>query len=536
MPERLLSQKGTNTALDFTYSYNARGLVSDMIDGVDADNNREYDYDGQGRLTAATGPWDFGGDDGDAVFKYDALGNMLEKTLGARTIALTYDTTKNRVTQSADTGETGTRTLAYDTRGNVKSIGGLNMDYDASDRPTGLSGAATGSYRYDGHGRRIKSITVHDDDTKTTRYNVYDAGGSLVYVVQLNADASKRHVTNYIKLDGQTIARVKSTGSRTNYSDEITWLHHDHLGSAVAGTDDNGAVAWTESYTPYGISLVNNASNDNQAGFTGHIKDSDTGLTYMQARYYDPVVSRFLSHDPIEFTVESPLMFNRYSYTEGNPINATDPFGLEKVEVTRRVRDSNSLGKNGSRIGDMKSFTVEAGNLEESEVNDFASGLSDETFTQLDGQDLSGFSADTITYNSSADHFSNTHNQKQNLLNVANQIGSGLMPPSDEFPAADVVAYWINKEPGMYGNHIRRSIGRDYRRMRDVNLITGEALGKGINFVVATSIHERGHQGGVGSGINRAHGGLYSAVNAVMTGVNAPDGSWYRGCKYPGAC
>ncbi|NNE57721.1 MAG: hypothetical protein HKN36_06400 [Hellea sp.] len=221
-------------------------------------------------------------------------------------------------------------------RGNVTSLGGIDMNYDATDRPTGLSGDESGAYRYDGHNRRVKSVIANGDGTSTTRYNVYDASGSLAYVVQLAPGTADDHVTNYIKMDGKTVARVKSIGTRLNYTDEVTYLHHDHLGSAVAGTDDTGAILWTEQYTPFGISLVNNAANDNQAGFTGHIKDTDTGLTYMQARYYDPVIGRFLSHDPVQFSVEQPLMFNRYGYVGGNPINATDPTGMLKCEGDER--------------------------------------------------------------------------------------------------------------------------------------------------------------------------------------------------------
>jgi len=331
MPDHLTSVKsGGATALDLTFTYTARGLVNAMTDGVDMANNRAYGYDGQGRLTSADGPW---GGDGKASFQYDALGNILSKTLGDRQIDLTYNTTNNRLIKSTDSGETGTRALTYDSRGNVKSIGGVNMSYDASDRPTGLSGDVDGSYRYDGNGRRVKSITAHDDGTTTTRYNVYDASGALVYVVQWAPGTENDSVTNYVKLDGQTIARVKSTGPYSAYSDEVTYLHHDHLGSAVAGTDENGDVLWTEKYTPYGISLVNDAANDNQAGFTGHIKDTDTGLTYMQARYYDPVVGRFLSHDPEGFLSQGldPDYFNRYMYTANNPVNAIDPDGRKIV-------------------------------------------------------------------------------------------------------------------------------------------------------------------------------------------------------------
>ncbi|NNE59260.1 MAG: hypothetical protein HKN36_14225 [Hellea sp.] len=326
-PEQMRATNGTATALDLSYTYTPRGLVDTMVDGVDNNNNRVYGYDGQGRLTSASGPW---GGDGLGAFKYDSLGNVLEKSLGDRDITLTYNAF-NRVSQSVDSGATGTRNLTYDSRGNVKSIGGINMNYDATDRPTGLSGDESGSYRYDGHGRRVKSITSTPTGN-VTRYNVYDASGSLAYVVQVDqSTANDDYVMNYVKMDGKTLSRVKSNGTRLNYTDEVTYLHHDHLGSAVAGTDDTGAVLWTEQYTPFGISLVNDAANDNQAGFTGHIKDTDTGLTYMQARYYDPVIGRFLSHDPVQFSVEQPLMFNRYGYTFNNPINATDPFGETTV-------------------------------------------------------------------------------------------------------------------------------------------------------------------------------------------------------------
>lgn len=168
-------------------------------------------------------------------------------------------------------------------------------------------------------------------------------------MVQLAPGTDDDHVTNYIKLNGKTVARVKSVGSRLNYNDDITWLHHDNLGSAVAGSDENGNVLWTEKYTPYGISLLNDTDNENQAGYTGHIKDTDTGLTYMQARYYDPVVSRFLSHDPVQFSAKQPLMFNRYAYVFNNPTNGYDPFGLacHQNDVTT-CKSSSTVGHSKS--------------------------------------------------------------------------------------------------------------------------------------------------------------------------------------------
>ena len=58
------------------------------------------------------------------------------------------------------------------------------------------------------------------------------------------------------------------------------------------------------------------------------MRDTDTGLTYMQARYYDPVIGRFLSNDPVGFAEGGVDYFNRYAYTANDPINAIDPTGM----------------------------------------------------------------------------------------------------------------------------------------------------------------------------------------------------------------
>jgi RHS repeat-associated protein len=90
-------------------------------------------------------------------------------------------------------------------------------------------------------------------------------------------------------------------------------------------------VVWRESEQPFGEDWTSAAANDNQAGYTGHVEDAATGLTYMQARYYDPVIGRFLSIDPVGFSPGRPSMFNRYAYVGNDPFNATDPDGEDRV-------------------------------------------------------------------------------------------------------------------------------------------------------------------------------------------------------------
>jgi len=100
----------------------------------------------------------------------------------------------------------------------------------------------------------------------------------------------------------------------------------------VAATDDNGNVLWREMYTPFGSKLENPTANRDNEGYTGHIDDSGTGLTYMQARFYDPAIGRFLSNDPVGFMEGGPAYFNRYAYTANDPMNYVDPTGESIVE------------------------------------------------------------------------------------------------------------------------------------------------------------------------------------------------------------
>jgi len=158
--------------------------------------------------------------------------------------------------------------------------------------------------------KRVKQVLGAE-----TVYSVYGLSGAVLYRDNITTGVA----TDYLRLGGSTVARFKNG--------VVSYLHPDHLGSPVASTDAAGAVSWREDYTPYGEERQDPSANDNDESFTGHIKDDATGLTYMQARYYDPVIGRFLSNDPVGFSVDAPQMFNRYSYVANDPINANDPTG-----------------------------------------------------------------------------------------------------------------------------------------------------------------------------------------------------------------
>ena len=332
-PLRTRTFKSGVTALDQTYSYDAVGRILGVSDAADSSNSRSYGYDDLGRLTSASGPW------GNGSYVYDPLGNLRAKTLGSRAVTLGYDASRNRMNQIADTGgsgmaSTGTRTVAYDSRGNVTALGNLNFLYNTADQPRAITGSSNGTYRYDGNLRRVKSIV----DSKTI-YNVFDLSGALVHVEKLSGGGQSASKTDYVPGPSGTLARITNNA--------VTYLHNDPVGSASSGTNASGGKVWTERYTPFGEALLKPSANDDLGGYTGHIRDDATGLNYMQARFQDPVSGRFLSIDPVTFLQNgNPGYFNRYAYTMNDPINLIDPDGRESWLVSRPLSPPAGIAAN----------------------------------------------------------------------------------------------------------------------------------------------------------------------------------------------
>jgi len=108
----------------------------------------------------------------------------------------------------------------------------------------------------------------------------------------------------------------------------ITYYHTDALGSPAAATDRYGNNIWKERYESYGGRVENDPkANDNHIWYTGKPSDKETGLTYLGARYYDPVIGRFMAMDSVGFVEGNVHSFNRYAYANNNPYKFVDPDG-----------------------------------------------------------------------------------------------------------------------------------------------------------------------------------------------------------------
>ncbi|WP_164852328.1 colicin E5-related ribonuclease [Rheinheimera riviphila] len=199
---------------------------------------------------------------------YWGSGNFVYDTLGNLTqknLGTQQLTYQYNQTSKRLDSVTGGYTFSYDDRGNVTNNGKRSFTFNRANQ---LTNSGTIGYVYDGHNRRVKKTGSNQG------YSVYSQNGKLMLTDGTNG------ATSYIYLGKELIAKV---------------------GSAAALED--------------------------KPGYTGHVEDKDLSLTYMQQRYYDPVIGRFYSNDPVGFTADKPMMFNRYAYANNNPYRFTDPDG-----------------------------------------------------------------------------------------------------------------------------------------------------------------------------------------------------------------
>ncbi|GAA4160689.1 hypothetical protein GCM10022217_25110 [Chryseobacterium ginsenosidimutans] len=136
-------------------------------------------------------------------------------------------------------------------------------------------------------------------------------------------------------MDGQILPEIMDS--------ETYWIHPDHLGSSsVLSNSASKITNWYE-YMPFGEPLMELSTRayDNPYKFNGKELDSQTGLYYYGARYYDPQRSFWLSIDPLVEITMSP-----YAYTWNDPVNYTDPTGM----IGERIGDPG--GPNINKIYD----------------------------------------------------------------------------------------------------------------------------------------------------------------------------------------
>ncbi|MBA8882149.1 RHS repeat domain-containing protein, partial [Phyllobacterium myrsinacearum] len=284
---QVITTKGGTTLMGHSYTRDNLGRIK-AIQGSD---NWVYTYDDLSRLKTADNLND---NTLDETYEYSVSGNLLSRT---RTGYYTYPA-GNAVRPHAAT-QIGAKAITYDASGNMLSDGSRTLVWDQSNRlstVTRNNAAVTLAYGPDG-ARTQKTWTL---------------GKTLYPDANVEIDRSTPGTdifTRYPYPDLKIVQNVTS-GSVTKQ-----FLHRNHLASVRLVTDINGAPIESTGYAAYGERT--NTAMQTSKGYIGERYDPETGLMYLNARYYDPIFARFISPDDWDPTKEG-VGTNRYAYAKND--------------------------------------------------------------------------------------------------------------------------------------------------------------------------------------------------------------------------
>ncbi len=330
LSEQAFDASSTRLA-DYTLSYNALLQVTGLADhlkpgGVDFSQSYGYRLS---RLVSASAPGLYG----DLSFGYDAEGNLTAK----EGYAFAYQA--HRVVAGTGSGLPAI-TLHYDRTGNLDrrtvagSQGGADTEwsyeYDVSNQLTAVKRGAETQLSvplYNDSGSRLRKLTPDGVETLYV---------SPLYQITRFPDGA-RELTKVISTPGGTVATVTTVegGSPEPQGGGVPspgtlYFFRDYLGSTSLTTGEDGKLSTRMAYLPYGGTAANGTTgpNDFRPKFQGQELDQTANLYYFGARYYDPMLGRFLSPDTqLASALTTIDTLNRYAFALNNPVTFIDPTG-----------------------------------------------------------------------------------------------------------------------------------------------------------------------------------------------------------------
>ncbi|WP_164689482.1 RHS repeat-associated core domain-containing protein [Herpetosiphon llansteffanensis] len=429
-PTRLLetleifSAQGTNL-YSRNYWYDKAGNLNGIGTWDNATNNQTrqiqyFNYDDQNRLTRA---WTTGDSAGayDQSMSYDSIGNLLSKA----GVTYTYPAAGSARPHAATT--IGSKNYTYDTNGNLSTTytgtatngNGNRYSWDYANRLVQVESylrapRSSGSGCDNGEQRvpaalapeaitpitcpnRIASPNQPSVDTYSVQEQyVYDADGkraariangqTIVYFEGAWEDTLGVNARKLYTFNGSIVAHRDSDNT-------MSYLHGDQLGSVSIVTNASGLLKHKQEFDPWG-NIREGGASSTKINYTGQYRD-DTGLIFMNARYYDPKIGRFISADTVvsgspsgsmngsglrslttdftdpAFTMSlnqeqrstpwftlsqsqqqdigtpwgpaNPQSLNRYSYVQNNPLTYTDPTGHVKTVIRNATQARRAL-------------------------------------------------------------------------------------------------------------------------------------------------------------------------------------------------
>ena len=270
-----------------------------------------WTYDGIYRLTNESIANDPSQNGGNVAYTFDPVGNRSQEVSsisGLSSGSWGYNADDEVSSES------------YDPNGNVTATGGKSFTYDSENHL--MSMGSTVALLYDGDGNRaaktVNGVTTYYlvDDLNPTGYPQVVEELSGAGVVQRQYTYGLQRISENQPLSGTWT---------------LSFYGYDGGGSVRQLTNSAGTVTDTYEYDAFGNAWTVSGTTPNNYLYRGEQFDSDLGLYYLRARYYNPSTGRFLSRDPEDGNEFDPKTLHKYLYAGGDPVNMIDPSGRAEL-------------------------------------------------------------------------------------------------------------------------------------------------------------------------------------------------------------
>ena len=304
----------------FNYTYDSKGNIATYT--ASGKSKITYTYDANNQLTKADGATDYS-------YSYDNAGNITKAVKNGTTYTYTYGDSAWKDLLTAYNGSS----ITYDTIGNPTAYyNGWNFTWEhGREMATATNGTTTLSFKYDANGLRT-SKTVNG-----VVHNYFYYGGKL-----LRETYGSNILDFYYDASGVPYM--------LEYNGTIYYYVTNAQGDVIRIVNSGGTSVADYEYDPYGASVVASGTlaTINPLRYRGYVYDKESGLYYLQSRYYDPNTGRFINADAYAATGQGLLGNNMFAYCLNDPVSRIDVSGTESVRYTDgNTEDDNPLNDMG---------------------------------------------------------------------------------------------------------------------------------------------------------------------------------------------
>ncbi|MBL6988707.1 MAG: hypothetical protein ISR65_02980 [Bacteriovoracaceae bacterium] len=332
----------------FNYTTN---LIGNKTKITTPSGNYNFSYDKNNQIIFATNP-EVQGEFSSEIFTYDSIGNRAANQNGN----YSYDNTKQKLIEDYQ------YYYSYNNNGNMvkkqtKNLGSTQKveDYYYNSENqlikikfyTGTTLVKEVHYLYGANAKRIEKKLLHytDPDQSFTRRYVY-SNNEIIYELDENNTILASFTHSGLRTDDVLSVNVTTDGVTKNIAQTAGSYYYlkDAQGTITDIVNNTGQKLQHYIYSAFGklLKIIDKDGIDvttappirQRYTYTGREYDTESGLYFYRARYYDPNIGRFLQEDPDPGRLLNPLtVINRYVYTGNNPINFVDPTGKSFKKV-----------------------------------------------------------------------------------------------------------------------------------------------------------------------------------------------------------